>query len=119
MGSRWLEHLVLRADHQAEAALETEDATAGADVHVVDPALAKDPGATDVVAVVAVAAVDEDVALGHEGSRLVDGLLGDVTRGDHDPGGPRWASAATNSSRVVAPVAPSASSIFTASGLTS
>ena len=53
---------VLAADHEAVAALEAEDAAARADVDVVHPARLELGGAVDVVAVVAVAAVDDDVA---------------------------------------------------------
>ena len=57
-----LDRLVGAADHQAVAALEAEDAAAGAAVDVVDPALGELAGAADVVAVVGVAAVDDRVA---------------------------------------------------------
>src|SRR5215218_4195992 len=73
------------ADHQAVAALEPEDAAAGAAVDVVDPPLSHLFGAADVVPVVGVAAVDDRVAgLQHRGDR-VDRLLGDLPGRDHDP----------------------------------
>ena len=53
----------LAADHQAVAALQAGDAAAGADVDVVDGSARGEPRrAADVVAVVGVAAVDDDVA---------------------------------------------------------
>ena len=80
-----LDRAVGAADHQAVAALEAEDAAAGAAVDVVDPLLADLGGAADVVAVVGVAAVDDRVAgLEHRGDG-VDGLLGDLAGRDHDP----------------------------------
>ena len=57
-----LDRAVGAADHQAVAALEAEDAAAGAAVDEVDPLLAQLRGAADVVAVVGVAAVDDRVA---------------------------------------------------------
>ena len=54
--------VVLAADHEAEPALEPEHAAAGADVDVVDALRLQARGAVDVVAVVGVAAVDDDVA---------------------------------------------------------
>ena len=83
-----LHDLGLAADHQAVAAVETEDAAARADVDVLDPLRGKPLGAIDVVAVVAVAAVDDDVAGRHQRSELVDGAAGD-RRGDHHPDGTR------------------------------
>ena len=51
------------ADHHAVAALETPDAAAGADVHVVDALRGELLRAPDVVDVVRIAAVDQDVVL--------------------------------------------------------
>ena len=68
----WLDRVVVAADHQAVAALEAEDAAAGADVDVVDALLAQLRGPADVVAVVGVAAVDDDVALVQQRGDLVD-----------------------------------------------
>ena len=53
---------LLAADHHAVAALQTPDATARADVDVVDSLGGEFLRAPDVVHVVGVAAVDEDVA---------------------------------------------------------
>src|SRR6516162_7965287 len=50
------------ADHHAVSALQTPDAAAGSDIHVVDPFRRELLGAADVVHVVRIAAVDEDVA---------------------------------------------------------
>ena len=57
--------VVLAADHQAEAPLEAEHAAAGADVDVVHALGRQRLGPVDVVAVVGVAAVDDDVARAH------------------------------------------------------
>ena len=72
-------------DHQAEAPLEPEDAAAGADVDVVDPLRTQGFGPVDVVAVVRVAAVDDDVALGHQPGQLIDGVAREGG-GHHHPG---------------------------------
>ena len=64
--------LVLAADHQAVAALEAEHAAAGADVDVVDALLAQLGRPVDVLAVVGVAAVDDDVARLHQLGQLLD-----------------------------------------------
>src|SRR5262249_32931287 len=61
-----IEHLHrfgLASDHQAIAPVETENAAAGANVDVVDAARLEPVGAIEVIAVVAVAAVDQNVAL--------------------------------------------------------
>src|SRR5262245_27363812 len=84
-----LDGFLLAADHQAEAALEAEDTAARADIDVVDALTGEHLRAIDVVAVVAVAAVDDDVAGLHQVGELVDDLAGDPGR-DHDPGGPRF-----------------------------
>ena len=83
-----LDRDLVAADHQAVAALQAEDAAAGADVDVVDALLPQLLGPADVVAVVGVAAVDDDVALVEERGDLVDDLPGDAGR-DHHPDGPR------------------------------
>ena len=65
--------LVLAADHQAEAALEAEDAAARPHVDVVDPALGELARAADVVVVARVAAVDHRVARLEQRPELGDG----------------------------------------------
>jgi hypothetical protein len=80
--------LVLAADHQAEAALEAENAAGRADVHVVDTARGQLLGLGDVVSVVAVATVDDDVARLHKLRDLIDDAAGDRRR-HHHPGDPR------------------------------
>ena len=62
IGSSRSHRLVGPADHQAVAAVEAEDAAAGAAVDEVDALLAQLLGPADVVAVVGVAAVDDRVA---------------------------------------------------------
>ena len=82
------DHLGLAADHQAEAALQPPDAAAGADVEVVEAAGAEVLGAMDVVAVVAVAAVDDGIPGLQASGEVVDGPPGERRR-DHDPRRPR------------------------------
>ena len=81
-------HLVLPADHQAETPVEAEDPAAGADVDVVDAAGPQALGPVDVVAVVRVAAVDDDVARFQVLEQLLDRVVDECGR-DHDPHRPR------------------------------
>jgi hypothetical protein len=83
-----LHHFGFAADHQAIADIAAGDATAGAHVEVMDAGLAKFGGAPDVVAVVGVAAVDEDVARAQQRAQPRD-LAVDHSRGDHEPDGAR------------------------------
>jgi hypothetical protein len=76
--------LGLTADHQAVAALQAEHAAARAAVDVLDAALGQLLGALDVVAVIRVAAIDQDVAGAQERSELGDRLV-DVGGGHHHP----------------------------------
>jgi hypothetical protein len=71
------------ADHQAEAALEAEDAAAGAHVDVVQPLLAERRGTAQVVTVVRVAAVDDGVVGLQQRGELRDGVVDERGR-DHD-----------------------------------
>src|SRR5438128_2216407 len=57
-----VDHGLVAADHHAIPALDAPDAAAGADVHVVQPALPERLAAADVVLPERVAAVDDDVA---------------------------------------------------------
>ena len=106
---------VLAADHQAEAALEPQDAAAGADVDVVDALLRERLPRADVVAVVGVAAVDHDVAGLEQLGERVDrpsvmspaGTISHTARG--------FASFATKSASDAHRSAPSSSSAVTAS----
>ena len=84
IGSRCVHDVVLAADHQAVAPLEAEDATARADVDVVDAGGLQALGAVDVVAVVRVAAVDDDVAR-REHLREIGDRRVDEGGGHHDP----------------------------------
>ncbi len=83
-----LHDVVLAPDHQAEAALEAEHAAARADVDVVDALGLQLRRAVHVVAVVAVAAVDDDVAGLEQLGDLVDQPARD-RRGHHEPHGTR------------------------------
>ena len=72
-----LDRFLVTAHHQAVAALQTEDAAAGSDVDVMQALLPKLGGAAYIVAVVGVAAIDDDVALVEQTGELIDGLPGD------------------------------------------
>jgi hypothetical protein len=74
---------VVAADHQAIAALEAEDAAAGAHVHVVQALLAELRGAAQVVAVVGVAPVDDGVVGLQQRRQPRDGVVHERGR-DHD-----------------------------------
>ena len=76
--------LVRAADHQAVAALETEDTAAGADVHVVEAVRRQPAGSVDVVELPAVAAVDDDVASASSGVSASMVPI-DERRRHHDP----------------------------------
>ena len=78
------DHLRFAPDHQAEAAFEAEHPAAGADIDVVDLSVSKFGGAVDVVAVVAVATVDDDVARIEVLDHVVDDRAGQ-TSGHHHP----------------------------------
>src|SRR4249919_3963027 len=79
-----LDRFVVSAHHQAVAALQAEDASAGADVDVMEALLAKLGGPAYVVAIVGVATVNDDVALIQQPRQLFDHLARDAS-GDHDP----------------------------------
>ena len=81
-----LDDVVLAADHLAVAALESPDAAAGADVHVVNAFRAEFLGAADVVVVIGIAAVDEDVAGFELGDEIVERGVDDAG-GNHEPDG--------------------------------
>ena len=83
-----LDRLVVAADHQAEAAVEAEDAAARAHVDPVDPALAQVGLPPQVVDVVRVAAVDDRVAVGEvrrevgdDPSTIAAGTISQTERG--------------------------------------
>src|SRR5580698_785404 len=80
--------LVLAADHQAVATVQSPDAAAGTAVDVVEAVALEVLGPGDVIPVVGVPAVDHDVVGLEQRPQLVQGLLDDAGR-DHDPQGPR------------------------------
>ena len=84
-----VDHGLVAADHHAIAALDAPDAAGGADVEIMDAALFQFLAAADVVLPEGVAAVDDDVALLHQLGERLDGLLGDLARRQHHPGGAR------------------------------
>src|SRR5262249_26025800 len=77
------------ADHEAEAAVQPEHPSARADVDIVDALSLQLGGPVDVVAIIRVAAVDDDVAGLHDGRQPLYGVPG-VGRRHHHPGGARW-----------------------------
>ncbi len=78
------EGLVGSPDHEAVPAVQAEDATAGSDVDVVDSLRLQCGGAANVVAVVRVAAVDDDVPRLEHLGELIDDAAGEAG-GDHQP----------------------------------
>src|SRR5262245_23101046 len=74
------------ADHQAIASLATPDSAAGPDVDVVNALLDELLGATDVVDIIGIAAVDEDVARREVRYEVGDGRVHRRGR-DHEPKG--------------------------------
>src|SRR4030095_15972291 len=79
-----LDRFFVAADHQAVAPLQTKDAAAGTDVHIVQALLTQLLGPAYVVAIVRVAAVDDDVAFIEQAGYLVDDLAGNAS-GNHHP----------------------------------
>ena len=80
--------LRVTADHEAEPSFESEHATAGANVDIVNALRLEGEGPVDVVLVEGVAAVDHDVARLHEASHVHDRLPGE-RGGHHHRYGPR------------------------------
>ena len=80
-----LDQLVVAADHQAVAVLQAPHATADAAVDVADAVGGEGLGVDGVVGEPAVAAVDDQVALGQQPAQGLDRLAGRLTGGDHDP----------------------------------
>ena len=75
----------LAADHHAIAALQAPHATAGADVDVMNVLRGELLGATDVVHVVRVAAVDQNVAGFEQGNEVGNGLVDGCRRHSLEP----------------------------------
>src|SRR5215213_2634955 len=83
-----LDRIVIATNHEAVPTLQPEDPTAGTDVDIVNALLAQLGGPADVIAIVRVAAVDDDVALVEDVGQLLDDFAGDPGRDHHprDPG---------------------------------
>jgi hypothetical protein len=79
----------LATDHQAVPALEPPHSTAGTDIDVVQATAAELSGSPDIVLPEGVAAIDDGVPLIKKPGELLDGCLGNVTGGQHDPDSPR------------------------------
>ena len=78
------------AHHHAEAVVEAPDATGDADVEEPETARAVFRGARHRITEITVAPVDEDVAFRCIARELIEGVIGDVPRGDHGPEHARW-----------------------------
>ena len=78
----------LPANHHAVPTLETPDASARPDVHVVEALRREFLRAPDVVDVVRIATVDQDVARLEQRDQIVDARIDDGCR-DHQPDHPR------------------------------
>ena len=85
-GREVVEDFLLGAHHQAVAAILAGDAAAGAAIHVMEAGVLELPGAVDVVAVVGVAAVDDDVARIQVRDQVVQHLVDDAGRHHHPDG---------------------------------
>ena len=85
-----LHGLVRTADHHAVSALETPNAAAGPDVHIVDALLLELGGATHVVFEIRIAAVDDDVTRLHQVAELRDHAVGGRAGGHHHPSDARF-----------------------------
>src|SRR5207245_8978055 len=72
---------------QAVTEIEPPDAAARAGVHVMEALFLELGGAPHVVVEVGVTAVNDNIAGGQQGGRLVDGLFGRGAGGHHDPDG--------------------------------
>jgi hypothetical protein len=79
------DRLGVAANHHAIAAFQAPDAAGGADVDVVQALLVQRLGATNVVLVVGVAAVDDRIAGLKQFAQGVDGVFGRCARRQHDP----------------------------------
>ena len=88
IGSMVFDCLVRATHHQAVAALKPEDSAAGSDVDVVDALLLELGRPTYIIAIVGVAAIDDDVAFLHQAGELINGPARDAGW-DHHPGHPR------------------------------
>ena len=80
-----LERLARAADHQAVATLQPPHAAGGAAVEIVDAVLGERRGAADVVAEIAVAAVDHHVARTEQATKGRHRVFGNRARGQHHP----------------------------------
>ncbi len=76
-------HFALTADHQAVAPLQTPDAAARPHVNIVDPRRLEFPGPANVVAIIRIAAVDEDVIFLEADNEVLQDLIDDAGRNHH------------------------------------
>ena len=84
-----LHDVLFATDHHAIATLEPPDAATGADVNVVNFFGGELLGATNVVDVVGIPAINQDVFRFERGQEVMDGLV-HHSGGDHQPDGARF-----------------------------
>ena len=77
-----LDHVLFPANHHAVAAFQAPHTTARPHIHVMNPLRRKFLGASDVIHVIGIAAVDEDIVRLKMGQEVGDGFLDDCRR-DH------------------------------------
>src|SRR6266478_1965126 len=87
-GVEMADGVVFATDHLAIAALQSPDAAAGADIDVVNAPGGEFLGASNVVDVIRIAAVDDDVAGFELRGQVVQGGIHNASR-NHQPDGPR------------------------------
>src|SRR5581483_3390984 len=88
-GTQTFDLSFVTADHEAVALGDAPDPTAGADIDIVETHGIEIPLATHVVLVVAVAAIDDRVALAEELRELADRGFRGIAGRHHDPHGAR------------------------------
>ena len=87
IGSRWSTADFVAADHHAIAPIKAPYAARHADIEIPDAHFCKRFGATDVVLVAAVPAVDDDVAVLRNIGERADHVLGGLAGREHHPEG--------------------------------
>ena len=79
------------ANHHAITTLQSPHAATRADVDVIDLFFAQVYGATRVIFVIGIAAIDDGVARVHSRGEIVHGLFRRITGRDHNPNRARLA----------------------------
>ena len=78
----------LAANHQGITLGQTPDAAAGADIHQLNAIAGQLFALADSVLVVGIAAIQNHIPGGKQGNQLVDGGVGNLAGGQHQPHGP-------------------------------